>query len=290
MVTVKDYQNSVTPTWCPGCGNFGIWRALKMALAGLGLEPHKVMLVSGIGQSSKVPDYVRANGYMTLHGRAIPVATGVKLARPDLKVIVHSGDGDGYAEGLSHMMHAARRNIGIVHVAHNNQIYGLTKGQYSPTSASGTHSKTSPEGSIDRPVNPLMLALAAGATFVARAFSKNAKELSEILMAAIQHRGYALVDILQPCVTFNRVNTYEWYSERVYPAKGEAGYDPASFDWAVKTAQIWGDRIPVGILYQVESLPSYEEQVPALKAGPVGRRPLLPLPPDKVKTLKEAYM
>ena len=290
MVTVKDYQSPVTPTWCPGCGNFGIHQAVKTALAELGLEPHQVMLVSGIGQSSKLPDYTHANGFMTLHGRAIPCATGVKLVRPDLKVIVHSGDGDGYGEGMGHMVHAARRNIGIVHIAHNNQIYGLTKGQYSPTSAQGTRSSTSPEGSIDRPVNPLLIALAAGATFVARAFSKNVRELADIIKAAVQHRGYALIDVLQPCVTFNRVNTYEWYGERVYPVSQEPDYNPSDLNWAMRTAQIWGDRIPVGILYQTEDVPAYEEQVPALKAGPVGLRPIRPIPADKAQALKAAYM
>ena len=290
MVTVKDYQSPVTPTWCPGCGNFGIHQAVKTALAGLGLQPHEVMLVSGIGQSSKLPDYTHTNGFMTLHGRAIPSASGIKLVRPDLKVIVHSGDGDGYGEGLTHMVHAARRNIGIVHIAHNNQIYGLTKGQYSPTSELGTRSKTSPEGAIDRPLNPLLVALAAGATFVARGFSKNGKELSELITAAIQHRGYALIDVLQPCVTFNRVNTYEWYAERVYSVANEPGYDPANLNWALREAQNWGARIPTGILYQVENVPSYEEQVPALKAGPVGLRPIAPLPPDKVRALKSAYL
>jgi 2-oxoglutarate ferredoxin oxidoreductase subunit beta len=263
---------------------------VKTALAGLGLEPHQVMLVSGIGQSSKLPDYTHANGFMTLHGRAIPCATGIKLVRPDLKVIVNSGDGDGYGEGLGHMMHAARRNIGIVHVAHNNQIYGLTKGQYSPTSDPGTRTKTSPEGAIDRPVNPLLLALAAGATFVARGFSKSGKELSELIMAAIQHRGYALIDVLQPCVTFNRVNTYEWYAERVYKVENEPGYDPRDLNWAMRDARNWGDRIPTGILYQVEDVPSYEEQVPGLKDGPVGLRPVVPLAPEKVKELKAAYL
>jgi len=290
MASKTDFDSPVKPTWCPGCGNFGILSAVKTALTELGLEPHQVVLVSGIGQSSKTPDYIHANGFMTLHGRALPVATGVKLARPDLKVLVHSGDGDGYSEGMGHMVHAARRNIGIVHIAHNNQIYGLTKGQYSPTSAEGTRSKTSPEGSIDRPIDPLMVALAAGATFVARAFSKNGRQLSDIVKAAVQHRGYALIDVLQPCVTFNRVNTYEWYGERVYDASGEPGYAPADFDWAMRTARIWGDRIPTGILYQVESVLSYEEQVPALRDGPVGTRPVLPLSAEKAQALKAAYM
>lgn len=290
MVTRKDFSNDVEVTWCPRCGNFGIWNAVKMALVGLNLRPHEVMLVSGIGQSSKLPDYMYANGYLTLHGRAMPVAEGIKLSRPDLKVIVHSGDGDGYGEGLGHMMHAARRNVGIVHIAHNNQIYGLTKGQYSPTSDEGFVTNTSPEGAIDRPVRPLTLALAAGATFVARGFSKDIKQLSELIMAAVQHRGYALIDVLQPCVTFNKKNTYEWYSERVYRVEDEKDYNPENLDWALRTSYIWGERIPTGILYRVETVPTYEEREPGLQDGPIGLRDLQPLPKEKIQSLIAAYM
>jgi 2-oxoglutarate ferredoxin oxidoreductase subunit beta len=290
MVTRKDFDNNAEITWCPRCGNYSILNALKLALVGLNLKPQDVMLVSGIGQSSKTPDYAHTNGYMTLHGRALPVAEGVKLVRPDLKVIVHSGDGDGYGEGLGHMMHAARRNIGIVHIAHNNQIYGLTKGQYSPTSDAGMRTNTSPFGAIERPVRPLTLALAAGATFVARGFSKEIKQLSDLVMAAIQHRGYALVDVLQPCVTFNRINTYEWYSERVYRVEDQEGYDPKDFDKAMRASVVWGDRIPTGILYQVEDVPAYEELEPGLREGPVGAHAPKTLPPDRIQSLKEAYM
>jgi len=290
MATAKDFSNDIRPTWCPGCGDYGIWNALKRALPNAGLQPHEVIVVTGIGCGSKIPDYMHVNGLQGLHGRTLALATGVRLANHGLKLVCVHGDGDAYGMGGNHMLHAARRNIGIVHIAHNNQIYGLTKGQYSPTSDPGTRSKTSPEGAIDRPVNPLLLALAAGATFVARGFSKSGKELSELIMAAVQHRGYALIDVLQPCVTFNRVNTYEWYAERVYKVESEPGYDPRNLNWALREAQNWGDRIPTGILYQVEDVPSYEEQVPALKAGPVGLRPVEPLPPDKVKALKAAYL
>lgn len=273
MSDVKDFLSPVRPTWCSGCGNHGIWNGLKMALAGLNLSPHEVIIVSGIGCGSKLPDYTRANGYNSLHGRTLPIATGAKLANHGLRVIAVHGDGDGYGMGMGHFVHAARRNIDIADILQNNQIYGLTKGQYSPTSEHGTRSKTSPEGAIETPVNPLATAIAAGATFVSRGFALDPKQLSQIIMAAIQHKGYALVDVLQPCVTFNKVNTYEWYKQRVFKVEDQEGYDPTDRVAAFQTALQWGDRIPTGVVYRVEGVPSYEEQVPALAAGPLVRRP-----------------
>ena len=269
MVEVKDYQSPVRPTWCKGCGDYGIWNSLKSALAELDLAPHEVLMVSGIGCGSKTPDYTHVNGLHTLHGRALPPATGARLANHEMKVICVHGDGDGYGMGLGHMMHAARRNIDIVDVVQNNRVYGLTKGQYSPTSPAGFVSKTSPGGAIDRPVNPWALALAAGATFIGRGFSVDLKHLIEILKKAIQHRGYALVDVLQPCVTFNRAYAYNYYQPRVYKVEEEPGYDPADRAAAWERAHEWGDRIPIGILYQAEGVPSYEDQVAVLRAGPL---------------------
>ena len=269
MVEVKDYQSPVRPTWCKGCGDYGIWNSLKSALAELDLAPHEVLMVSGIGCGSKTPDYTHVNGLLTLHGRALPPATGARLANHEMKVICVHGDGDGYGMGLGHMMHAARRNIDIVDVVQNNRVYGLTKGQYSPTSPAGFVSKTSPGGAIDRPVNPWALALAAGATFIGRGFSVDLKHLIEILKKAIQHRGYALVDVLQPCVTFNRAYAYDYYQPRVYKVEEEPGYDPADRAAAWERAHEWGDRIPIGILYQAEGVPSYEDQVAVLRAGPL---------------------
>ena len=269
MVEVKDYQSPVRPTWCKGCGDYGIWNSLKSALAELDLAPHEVLMVSGIGCGSKTPDYTHVNGLHTLHGRALPPATGARLANHEMKVICVHGDGDGYGMGLGHMMHAARRNIDIVDVVQNNRVYGLTKGQYSPTSPAGFVSKTSPGGAIDRPVNPWALALAAGATFIGRGFSVDLKHLIEILKKAIQHRGYALVDVLQPCVTFNRAYAYDYYQPRVYKVEEEPGYDPADRAAAWERAHEWGDRIPIGILYQAEGVPSYEDQVAVLRAGPL---------------------
>lgn len=269
MVEVRNYQSPVRPTWCKGCGDYGIWNSLKLALAELDLAPHEVLMVSGIGCGSKTPDYTHINGLHTLHGRSLPPATGARLANHEMKVICVHGDGDGYGMGLGHMMHAARRNIDIVDVVQNNRVYGLTKGQYSPTSPAGFVSKTSPGGAIDRPVNPWSLALAAGATFISRGFSVDLRHLIQTLKEAIQHRGYALVDVLQPCVSFNRAYAYNYYQPRVYKVEEEPGYDPADRAAAWERAHEWGDRIPIGILYQAEGMPSYEDQVAVLRAGPL---------------------
>ncbi len=286
MGDVSDFASPVRPTWCTGCGNFGIWNALKKALAEANLAPHQVMLVSGIGCGSKLPDYTRANGFMSLHGRTVPVATGFRLANHSLKVICTHGDGDGYAEGLGHMMHAARRNIGLVDIVQDNRIYGLTKGQYSPTSDRGRVSKTSPWGAIERPVNPIALALAAGATFVARSWSGDLEHLADMIGRALRHRGYALIDVFQPCVTFNRQNSYDYYRPRVYKLQDEPDHDTADLAAAFRRAQEWGERIPIGIFYQTEDLPAYEEQVPALRAGPLVRQPLGLLRPEQIVALQ----
>ncbi len=278
MSDVKDFASPVRPTWCPGCGNHGIWNGLKMALADLDLKPHEILLVSGIGCGSKLPDYTRANGFLSIHGRAVPVATGAKLANHALKVIAVHGDGDGYGMGMGHFVHAARRNMNIVDIHENNQVYGLTKGQYSPTSDQGFVSKTSPEGAIERAVNPLAIAIGAGATFVSRGFALDPRQLSRLIVKAVRHRGYALIDVLQPCVTFNHINTYEWYKQRVFKVEEEQGYDPTDRLRAFQTALEWGDRIPTGIVYQVEDVQSYQEQIPTLREDPLVRQKL---PRDK---------
>jgi 2-oxoglutarate ferredoxin oxidoreductase subunit beta len=289
MVTIEDFASPVRPTWCTGCGNFAIWNAVKRALAKVGLAPHEVMLVSGIGCGSKLPDYTRANGYMTLHGRTVPVATGVRLANHGLRVICTHGDGDAYAEGLGHMLHAARRNIGLVDIIQDNRIYGLTKGQYSPTSERGQKTKTSPWGAFELPVNPIALVLAAGATFVARSWSGDLGHLTEMIVQALGHRGYALIDVFQPCVTFNRSYAYEFYRPRVYKLQDDPNYDVTDKMAAFERALEWGDRIPIGVFYQVEDRPAYEEQVPALRAGPLVRQPLEKLRPEQVRRLMEEF-
>src|SRR5579871_1355029 len=271
MSDIKLFKNDVEPTWCAGCGDFGILASLQRALAQLDLEPHEILLVSGIGCGSKLPYYMRANGFDSLHGRALPVATGAKLANHELKVIAISGDGDGYGIGGNHFIHTMRRNPDITHIVENNQVYGLTKGQYSPTSAKGYIAGTTPEGSIELQINPIALAIAGGASFVARGFANDPKHLTDLIMKAIRHKGYALVDVLQPCVTYNKINTGAWYKERVYKIDEQPGYDPSNYDMAWEHCREWEERIPIGVIYQ-EERPTYEEEVSELATGSLMRR------------------
>ena len=278
-VTIEDYKGLI-PAWCPGCGNFGILSAVKKALVELNLDPHNILLVSGIGQAGKLPHYMKGNVFNSLHGRPVPPAIGAKIANKELVVIAISGDGDGYGEGGNHFIHAARRNHDITYLVHNNQIYGLTKGQTSPTSDIGFVTKTTPQGAPP-PVNPITLAIAAGATFVARAFAGDIDYLSLIIQQGINHRGFALIDILQPCVSFNHKNTYQWYRERVYKVDGEKDYNPSDKMAAFKKTQEWGDRIPIGIFYR-ENRPVYESAFPALEKGMLVSQPIEPLKAEKL--------
>jgi 2-oxoglutarate ferredoxin oxidoreductase subunit beta len=269
MVELKDFSIPRRPTWCSGCGDFGIWNAIKRALVQLELAPHEVVIYTGIGCGSKLPDYMYVNGFTSIHGRPIPVAQGSHFANHGLKAIVVAGDGDTYGIGGNHLMHALRRNSDIAIMAQDNRIYGLTKGQYSPTSPEGFKTKTSPPppGAIDRPVNPVALALGAEATFIARSWSGDIPHLVEMMVAAIQHRGCALLDILQPCVTFNPGYSYDYYRPRVYKLDEEEGYDPSDRNAAWAKAFEPGERIPIGVIYRNEDQPSYEEQVPTLQEG-----------------------
>lgn len=271
MVDIKDYAGPVRPTWCPGCGDFGIWNAMKRALVEAELAPHEVVIYTGIGCGSKLPDYMTVNGFTSIHGRPIPIAQGAHLANHDLKAIVVAGDGDTYGIGGNHFIQVCRRNADITIVVQDNRVYGLTKGQYSPTSPKGFPTKTSPppEGAIDQPVNPIALALATGATFIARSWSGDLPHLIEMMVAAIRHRGCALLDVFQPCVIFNRAYSYDYYRPRVYKLSEEEGYDPSDREAAWEKAHEWGERIPIGVIYQVEGQPTYEDQVPALAAGPL---------------------
>jgi len=274
MVGVDDFASPVSPTWCPGCGNFAIWNAIKKALAEADLAPHEVLIVTGIGQSSKLPDYVHVNGFTSLHGRPIPIAEAAHLANHDQKVIVHSGDGDTYGEGGNHFIHMMRRNADVALFVHNNRVYGLTKGQYSPTSPQGFKSKTSPPpvGAIERAVNPLALALATGATFIGRSWSGDVPHLVDTMLAAIRHRGAALVDIFQPCVVFNPEYGFDYYRERVYKLEDEE-YDPSDREAAWRKAHEDWDRFAIGVIYREEGRPTYEEQVSTLEDGPLAKRP-----------------
>jgi 2-oxoglutarate ferredoxin oxidoreductase subunit beta len=287
-VTAKDYASPVKPTWCPGCGDFGILSAVKQGLAKAGLAPHEVLVVSGIGCGSKLPDYARVNGFMTLHGRPLPVATGARLGNHSLQVMTVHGDGDSMGLGMGHFIHTARRNLDIVDVVQNNQIYGLTKGQYSPTSDPGLVTSTSPDGAFETAANPVALALTAGGTFISRGFAGDVKHLANLIALAFEHRGYSLVDVLQPCVTFNRKNTYDWYRERVYKLE-ETDHDPADRVAAFRRALEWGDAIPLGVFYQAQQ-PTYEDQVAGLKQGPVASRELRVPLPSEVESLRAEFM
>lgn len=265
MPTLEDYRGQ-KPAWCPGCGNFGILKAFKDAMIELGIEPHQFTVVSGIGQAGKFPHYIKCNTFNGLHGRTLPVATGMKLSNHEMLVIAVAGDGDCYGEGGNHLIHTIRRNINVKLFVHDNQIYGLTKGQASPTSMEGMITKNQPFGVFSEQLNPIVFAIALDCSFVARGFAGDPVHLKGLMKEAINHRGFTLVDILQPCVIFNKVNTYEWYRQRVYPIEPE--YNPEDKMEAFKKALEWGERIPIGILYRNQRL-TLEERIPTIKDKPL---------------------
>jgi len=250
--------------WCPGCGNFSILECLKTALEELGKDPYEVMMVAGIGQAAKTPQYISANTFCGLHGRSLPAAVATKIANVNLTVIVDTGDGDSYGEGGNHFIHNIRRNVDITHFVHDNQIYALTKGQASPTSMEGLVTEVQTDGSMNTPLNPVLMAIAAGSGFVARAFTGHKEQLVSIMKQAIEYEGYAIVDILQPCISFNKVNTFGWYNKRVYNL--DSSYDPSNKLAAMEKAMEFNDKIPLGILYQ-EAKKTYHQKNTVLKTG-----------------------
>lgn len=262
MLDLKLYESKDENAWCPGCGNFGILEALKETLAELEIYPSDVVIASGIGQAAKTPHYINANGFNGLHGRSVPPAVAIKMANKNLKVIIDSGDGDSYGEGGNHLLHNIRRNVDICHFVHDNQIYGLTKGQGSPMTAQGQVTTMQFEGVVATQFNPLTLAITQGCGFVARSFSGDKEHLKKMMKAAILHNGYAILDILQPCVTYNKVNTFKWYKDRVY--KLDENYNYNDKELALKTAAEFGDRIPIGILYSEEKQ-SYMDRLEWMK-------------------------
>ncbi len=271
MTTPQQLKSKYTPSWCPGCGNYGLLNSLLQSLSKSNIVPESTVVVSGIGCSGKDSHFISTYGFEGLHGRVLPVATGIKLANHALTVIGCSGDGDAYGIGGNHFLHACRRNIGITYFVHNNQVYGLTTGQTSPTSLKGFVTKSTPSGVIEVPVNPVALAIASGATFVARTFVGSFDHIKTVMTQALAHKGFAVVDIFQPCVTFNSVNTYEWFQKRVYTLEEEAGYDRGNKPAALAKALAQEDRIPIGVFYQ-ESRPTYEDEVAALRPGPLVRQ------------------
>lgn len=254
-VTSGDWKSSVKPTWCPGCGDFGVLSASKKGLVDVQWLPNNTVVVSGIGCSSNFPHFLGGYGLHTLHGRSIPAAEGVKLSNPDLNVLVTGGDGDGLGIGLAGFIHAARRNVDLTYIVMDNQVYGLTVNQVSPTSSLGRVTKSTPYGNIENPLNPITMALAAGATFVARTYSKESSHFQEVVKRAMEHKGFSFIDALSPCVTFNKVNTFEFWNERVYKLE-ETEYKPTDLNQAFLKSQEWGNKVPIGVFYEV-STPVY---------------------------------
>ena len=250
--------------WCPGCGNFVILDCLKKALEQLGKEPSQVLLAAGIGQAAKTPQYLNANAFCGLHGRSLPAAIAAKIANEALTVVVSTGDGDSYGEGGNHFVHSIRRNVDITHFVHDNQVYGLTKGQASPTSGFGFTTPVQTDGNLNEPLNPVLLAIACGAGFVARGFTGHKAQLISLMKQAIEYKGYALVDILQPCVSFNKTNTFAWYNERVYELDGT--HNAQNKSAAMQKAMEFGEKIPLGILY-LEEKSTYHQKNAVLRQG-----------------------
>lgn len=287
MPTLDNYKGQ-TPAWCPGCGNFAILKAFKEAFVEMGIEPHQFIIVSGIGQSGKFPHYLKCNTFNGLHGRSLPVATGISLVNHEILVVAEAGDGDCYGEGGNHLINAMRRNINVKLFVHNNQIYGLTKGQASPTSMEGMITKNQPFGVLSEQFNPMAFAIALDCSFAARGYAGDHEHLKGLIKEAVNHKGFSLVDILQPCVTFNKTNTYEWYGQRVY--KIESGYNPENRVEAFQKALEWGDKIPIGVIYR-NNRPTLEERIPVIKEKPLVKQAVDFAVMKKViqNTLREYY-
>jgi 2-oxoglutarate ferredoxin oxidoreductase subunit beta len=278
----KDYKGRVTPDWCPGCGDFGVLNAFQRAVFELGRKPHELLVVSGIGCSSNFPGFVNAYGMHTLHGRSLAVATGAKMANHELTVVCTGGDGDGYGIGGNHLTHTSRRNVDLTYLVMNNQIYGLTTGQISPTSRTDMKTKSTPFGNLETPINPITSAIMNGATYVARGFSADIKHLTELIKGGIEHEGFAIIDIFSPCVTFNHDNDFSFFKSRVKKLEDD-GHDPTDWKTACEKAMEWGDTIWTGLFLKVDR-PSLDGIEPVLDGPPIARRPL-GLKDDQAKKL-----
>ncbi len=267
---LTDYRGA-RATWCPGCGHFAVLGCLQQATYQLGLPPQDVVVVSGIGCSGKITQHYGGYGFHSLHGRTLPVATGIQIANPDLTVIAAGGDGDGYGIGLNHFIHAMRRNLNLTYLVMDNHIYSLTTGQYSPTSRKGFVSKTTPRGSAEMHLRPLEIALASGASFVAQGFSGDVKQLTRLIKAAIEHQGFSHINIFSPCVTFNRVNTFEWFRERIVNLDEDTNYQPNDRLQAIATL-MEADNVLTGIIYQ-EERELFHNELPGVKDTPLTKTP-----------------
>ena len=288
-IAMADFKGKVDPDWCPGCGDFGVLAAVQKALVELQIPKHEVATISGIGCSSNFPGFIDTYGMHTLHGRSLAVATGFKLANHAMTVLVTGGDGDGFGIGGNHFMHTMRRNVDLTYIVMDNQIYGLTTGQTSPTSRLGMKTKSMPYGNIENPINPISIALAAGATFVARGFSADQKHLTELIKRAIEHKGFSFLDVFSPCVTYNHDNTFQWFRPRVKKLEDDATYDATNWHDAVGRSTIWGEEIPIGRFFERTDLPSLEETEPVLDDGALINRDIR-VPPDVAKKFIEELM
>lgn len=286
MATFKEFRNNVKPNWCPGCGDFSVQAAIQRAAANVGLEPEQLAVISGIGCSGRISGYINAYGLHGIHGRSLPIAQGVKLANRELTVIASGGDGDGFAIGMGHTVHAIRRNLDITYIVMDNQIYGLTKGQTSPRSAEGFKTKSTPEGSIESTLSPLEIALSAGATFVAQSFSSDLKQLTSLIEQGLQHKGFSLINVFSPCVTFNKVNTYDWFKENIVNLEQFPDYDPSN-RIAAMTKIMETNGMLTGLIYQNKERKSYEELAVGFKPEALAKQDLKLSKEDFDKLLTE---
>ncbi len=267
MATLQEFRTGEKSWWCPGCGDFGVLTAMQKALVAVGASPDTTAIVAGIGCSGKIGNYINSYNIHVTHGRALPAALGLKLANRDLTVLVAGGDGDAYAIGMGHFMHALRRNYNVTYIVMDNHVYGLTKGQTSPTSEEGFKTKTTPQGSIERPIHPLMLAVSAGATFVAQGFSSWQPQLAHLIQKGIEHPGFSLINVISPCVTYNKVNTYDWYKKTLKNLDEQSGYQPNDRSTALATLH-QTEELVTGLIYQEETTP-YEDLIPGFSQTPL---------------------
>jgi len=288
MATFKEFRNDVKPNWCPGCGDFSVQAAIQRAAANVGLEPEQLAIVSGIGCSGRISGYIYSYGFHGIHGRALPIAQGLKMANKDLTVIASGGDGDGFAIGMGHTIHAIRRNIDITYIVMDNQIYGLTKGQTSPRSSSGFKTKSTPEGSIEPAISPMEMALTAGATFVAQSFSSDLKELTALIEQGMKHKGFSLINVFSPCVTYNKINTYDWFKENLVKLSDVEGYDPSDRTLAMNTLMKHNGLV-TGLIYQNTEQKSYQDLVKGYSEQPLTKADLK-LPKEKFNELIAEFM
>lgn len=273
MATFKDFRNNVKPNWCPGCGDFSVQAAIQRAAANVGVEPEELAVISGIGCSGRISGYINSYGFHGIHGRSLPIAQGVKMANRNLTVIASGGDGDGFAIGMGHTIHAIRRNIDVTYIVMDNQIYGLTKGQTSPRSEMGFKTKSTPGGSIESALNVMELAISSGGGFIAQSFSSDLKELTSLIEQGIQHKGFSLINVFSPCVTFNKINTYDWFKENLVSLSSIDGYNPEDREQAMNTL-MKNNGLVTGLIYQNKQKPAYESLVQGFKEEPLAKQDL----------------